>query len=332
MASDNAKPDALGIETNAGDIETGLAHSNGVKGGETALLTKSIHIHIDEPYMDLREIAAANTGSNINISDVEQSGGLSSVEATERLNLYGKNSFTPPKKIPEWKRFAQQFKNMFMVLLYGCGFLSLIAFLLQPDKSDKTNLYLALVLFVVVILTCWIQFHEEGKAYKIMDSFTKMLAAACTVIRDSSTRQIPVENVVPGDLVLIKDGDKVPADLVLLLCRGLKVECSSLTGESEPIICSTQVSDKETRIFECKNLVFSSSLCFDGMAIGIVVRTGDKTVRVRRQHNSFPDFCCFFRNKNFLLLPSHRQLVLLRRWHRVQSCESQLYKLKFEDS
>jgi sodium/potassium-transporting ATPase subunit alpha len=122
------------------------------------------------------------------------------------------------------------------------------------------------------------QFHEEGKAYKIMDSFTKMLAAACTVIRDGKQLQIPVEDVAIGDLVLIKDGDKVPADLVLLLCRGLKVECSSLTGESEPITCSAQLSKKETRMFECKNLAFSSSLCFDGMAIGIVVRTGDKTV------------------------------------------------------
>jgi sodium/potassium-transporting ATPase subunit alpha len=279
MASDTAKPGDE-IEAPAVDIEAGVppaALRNVEKVKDTPTMT---NMHIEEPYMELSEIAALNVPSNINLSDIEQSGGLSSVEVTERVKLYGKNIFTPPKKMPEWKRFALQFKNMFMVLLYGCRFLSLIAFLLQLDKSDKTNLYLAIALFVVVILTCWMQFHEEGKAYKIMDSFTKMLAAACTVIRDGSTQQIPVEDLVIGDLVLIKDGDKVPADLVLLLCRGLKVECSSLTGESEPITCSAQVSSKETRIFECKNLAFSSSLCFDGMAIGIVVRTGDKTVCV----------------------------------------------------
>jgi sodium/potassium-transporting ATPase subunit alpha len=83
--------------------------------------------------------------------------------------------------------------------------------------------------------------------------------------------------LVPGDLVLVNNGDKVPADMVLLLCRGLKTENSSLTGESEPIACTDRVSSVGTRMFECKNMAFNSSLCFDGTAIGLVMRTGDKT-------------------------------------------------------
>ena len=247
-------------------------------GSPPAETPKAAAMAIEEPYLEIAEIATRNRESGIHVSDIEKSTGLSSKEASARLQLYGRNVLTPPPKMPEWKRFLLQFTNLFMVLLNTCGLLSVIAFALQSDKGDKTNLYLAMVLFAVVFMTCYLQFHEEGKAYKIMDSFSKMLAVSCTVIRDGKQQEVPVGDLVLGDLVLVKDGNKVPADLVLLLCRGLKTECSSLTGESEPISCSDHASKPETRIFECKNLAFSSSLCFDGMAIGLVVRTGDNTV------------------------------------------------------
>lgn len=247
-------------------------------GSPPAETPKAAAMAIEEPYLEIAEIANRNPESGIHVSDIEKSTGLSSKEASTRLQLYGRNVLTPPPKMPEWKRFLLQFTNLFMVLLNTCGLLSVIAFALQSDKGDKTNLYLAIVLFAVVFMTCYLQFHEEGKAYKIMDSFSKMLAVSCTVIRDGKQQEVPVGDLVLGDLVLVKDGNKVPADLVLLLCRGLKTECSSLTGESEPISCSDHASKPETRIFECKNLAFSSSLCFDGMAIGLVVRTGDNTV------------------------------------------------------
>jgi sodium/potassium-transporting ATPase subunit alpha len=240
--------------------------------------SKENPMYIEEPYMELKELAERHSKSNINISNIEKTGGLSSEDAKERLKTYGENVLTPPPKMPEWKRFLLQFTNMFMILLNTCAVLSLIAFFLEKDKQDHTNLYLAAVLFAVVFLTCFMQFHEEGKAYKVMDSFSKMLAKECKVVRDGKQQDVPTKDLVIGDIVLIKDGDKVPADMVLLLCRGLKAECSSLTGESEPVICSDRASSKGTRIFECKNLVFSSSLCFDGMAIGVVVRTGDNTV------------------------------------------------------
>ena len=150
----------------------------------------------------------------------------------------------------------------------------LIAYIIS---KDIINLYLAIVLIVVVTLTAYIQFHEEGNAFKVIDSFSKMLASDCVVIRGGKELTIPTDQLVPGDLVKIKNGDRVPADLVLLLCRNLKAECSSLTGESEPISCTTSVSPKGKPFFECKNVAFNSSLCFDGMAIGLVFRTGDHT-------------------------------------------------------
>ncbi|KAI2505317.1 Cation transport ATPase [Fragilaria crotonensis] len=278
-------------ERASADVETGepiaVPANGGANGGDAIVVASEesqtptgnakAMLNIDEPYMEHDEIALKYPLSNINVADIEKSAGLSSEEAAERLKLYGKNELTPPPKMPEWRRFLMQFQNMFMVLLNTCGFLSVIAYALQSEKSDRTNLYLAIVLFVVVFLTCFLQFHEEGKALKIMDSFSKMLAVSCNVIRDGKQKEVPVGDVVVGDIVIVKDGDKVPADLVLLLCRSLKSECSSLTGESHPISCNDRPSEKGTRIFECKNVAFSSSLCFDGMAIGIVVLTGDNT-------------------------------------------------------
>jgi sodium/potassium-transporting ATPase subunit alpha len=278
---------AGGTESATHDLETGLPVP--VNGGAatvvaseesaptTPIRSAKAMLNIDEPYMEHAEIALKYPLSNINVADIEKSAGLCSEEAAKRLTLYGKNVLTPPPKMPEWRRFLMQFQNMFMLLLNTCGFLSVIAYALQSDKLDRTNLYLAIVLFVVVFLTCFLQFHEEGKAYKIMDSFTKMFAVSCKVIRDGKQKEVPVGDIVVGDIVIVNNGDKVTADLVLLLCRSLKSECSSLTGESRPISCNDRPSKKETRIFECKNVAFSSSLCFDGMAIGIVVLTGDNT-------------------------------------------------------
>jgi len=314
------------------DVETGVqpASTENDKANEDPATATPAIITLEEPYLTVDEIAARNLLSNINVSDIEKSGGLPSEEAAERLKQYGKNVLTPPPKMPEWKRFLLQFKNLFMVLLNTCGVLSLIAFLLQTDKADMTNLYLAIVLFLVVFLTCYLQFHEEGKAYKVMESFSKMLAVSSTVFRDGKQQEIPVSELVIGDLVLIKDGDKVPADLVLLLCRGLKAECSSLTGESEPISCNDHVSPKETRMFECKNVAFSSSLCFDGMAIGIVVRTGDNTVSETSVLLSSVSIHGMEYSPTALHHNRYRRLVLLPKWHLARDCESRLCKRKFE--
>jgi sodium/potassium-transporting ATPase subunit alpha len=121
------------------------------------------------------------------------------------------------------------------------------------------------------------QFHEEGKALAVMDSFSKMLASDCRVVRSGRELTLPTDQLVPGDVVKIQNGDRVPADVVLLVCRGLKAECSSLTGESLPVSCNTAVSPDKAPYFECKNVAFNTSLCFDGTALGVVIRTGDYT-------------------------------------------------------
>ena len=265
-ASPDTKTDVANMK-NGTDVESASAAS-------TEGPSKMREVEHVEPYVTTEVMADLHAESNINIQNIEQSGGLGSVEALKRLAIHGKNVLTPPKQKPEWKRFLEQFQNLFLILLIGSGILSIVAYLVL---GDLTNLYLAIVLLVVVFLTGVLQFHEEGKANQVVDSFNKLLATSCVAIRDGHQKKINVEELVPGDLVYVKNGDKVPADMVLLLCRGLKVECSSLTGESEPISCTDKPSPNGTRKFECHNLAFSGSLCFDGMAVGLVLSTGDRT-------------------------------------------------------
>lgn len=252
------------------DVEAGVAAA----AAEGAHYAYRPELPPEEPYLDLVSISIMHVDSNIVTDAVEKSHGLTEVEVQKRLERYGPNVLTPPPRMPEWKRFLLQFKNIFLVLLNVCAILSIVAFIIS---HDIINLYLAIVLVVVVFFTGLMQFHEEGKAYKVIDSFSKMLASECVVIRDGKEKRAGTDQLVPGDLVKIMNGDRVPADLVLLLCRGLKTDCSSLTGESEPIPNNTTPSPAAKAFFECENVAFNGSLCFDGMAIGLVFRTGDKT-------------------------------------------------------
>ncbi|KAL7564603.1 hypothetical protein ACA910_017945 [Epithemia clementina (nom. ined.)] len=227
-----------------------------------------------EPFSSLEDIALLHPQSRIDTSNLERSRGLTAEEASRRLNVYGKNVLTPPPKTPEWLRFLQQFNNLFLILLIICAVLSLISYALFDDIN---NLYVGIVLLVVVFLTGVEGYHEEGKALKTIDSFTKILATKCRVIRDGKHDEVEASSLVPGDIILVKDGEKIAADLVMLQCRGLKTDCSMITGEAELVNCTDNPSKPGTEMFECLNLGFNGSLCFDGSAVGLVLKTGDST-------------------------------------------------------
>ena len=127
---------------------------------------------LPELYVDLAEIVKLHPESNINESNVEASFGLSTKDATERLTKYGKNVLTPPKRTPSWLLLLRQFQNTFLILLNASAALSVVAYIIA---GDITNLYLGIVLFVVVFITGYAQFHEESKAFSIIDSFSQML-------------------------------------------------------------------------------------------------------------------------------------------------------------
>uniref|UniRef100_A0A4W4G328 P-type ATPase A domain-containing protein n=1 Tax=Electrophorus electricus TaxID=8005 RepID=A0A4W4G328_ELEEL len=157
-----------------------------------------------------------------------------------------------------------------------------LSLFLSPSLSLSLcllQLYLGVVLAAVVIITGCFSYYQESKSSRIMDSFKNMVPQQAMVIRDGEKRQINAEDVVAGDLVEIKGGDRIPADVRFISCSGCKVDNSSLTGESEPQSRSPDFTHENP--LETKNICFFSTNCVEGTGRGIVIATGDRTVMGR---------------------------------------------------
>uniref|UniRef100_A0A671DP13 Sodium/potassium-transporting ATPase subunit alpha n=1 Tax=Rhinolophus ferrumequinum TaxID=59479 RepID=A0A671DP13_RHIFE len=211
--------------------------------------------------------------------------GLSSTQAAELLARDGPNALSPPKETPEIIKFLKQMVGGFSILLWVGAILCWIAFGIQysNDKSSSLdNVYLGTVLALVVILTGIFAYYQEAKSTNIMASFSKMIPQQALVIRDSEKKIIPAEQLVVGDIVEIKGGDQIPADIRLLSSQGCKVDNSSLTGESEPQPRSCEFTHDNP--LETKNIGFYSTTCLEvstppvGTATGMVINTGDRTI------------------------------------------------------
>ena len=122
-----------------------------------------------------------------------------------------------------------------------------------------------------------IQYYQMQKSASILESFLNMIPQQCYVLREGKLLQIEASNLVPGDVILVKMGDKVPADLFIFAAVDLKVDNSTLTGESEPQERSKTTSTKKN-LLEASNLCFSGTMVVSGEGYGIVIRTGDSTV------------------------------------------------------
>uniref|UniRef100_A0A672M8Y1 Sodium/potassium-transporting ATPase subunit alpha n=1 Tax=Sinocyclocheilus grahami TaxID=75366 RepID=A0A672M8Y1_SINGR len=208
--------------------------------------------------------------------------GLTNAKAAEYLARDGPNALTPPPTTPEWVKFCRQLFGGFSVLLWIGAILCFLAYAIQAATEDEPandNLYLGIVLSAVVIITGCFSYFQEAKSSKIMESFKNMVPQQALVIREGEKLQINAEEVVAGDLVEVKGGDRIPADLRIISGHGCKVDNSSLTGESEPQTRSPDCTHDNP--LETRNIAFFSTNCVEGTARGIVVCTGDRTVMGR---------------------------------------------------
>ncbi|XP_025026535.1 potassium-transporting ATPase alpha chain 2 [Python bivittatus] len=205
--------------------------------------------------------------------------GHTSARAAEILARDGPNALTPPKSTPEIIKFLKQMIGGFSILLWVGAILCWIAFGIQYSQkvaSSFDNLYLGVVLALVVILTGMFAYYQEAKSTNIMASFSKMIPQQALVLRDAEKKEIPADQLVVGDIVEIKGGDRIPADIRLIKSQGCKVDNSSLTGESEPQSRSCEFTHENP--LETKNIGFYSTTCLEGTATGIVINTGDNTI------------------------------------------------------
>ncbi|CAL8075214.1 unnamed protein product [Orchesella dallaii] len=248
--------------------EVHLGHSKDIRRKSISYLKKELEI-------DYHEV---DIGTLYNRFGSHPDSGLSGDQVKRNREKYGMNQLTPPKKEPLWLKFIKTLVGGFQLLLWVGGILSLIAYgtqYFQAGTPPPDNLYLGVVLIVLVIVLGLFTFYQEYSSGKIMESFSKMVPSYANVIREKKLQTINATELVVGDIVEVKFGDRIPADIRIIEASGLKVDNSSLTGESEPQSRSPQCTNENP--MESKNLAFFSTNALEGTGKGIVVATGDGT-------------------------------------------------------
>nr|CAH0110867.1 unnamed protein product [Daphnia galeata] len=208
--------------------------------------------------------------------------GLTAAQAKSNYERDGPNALTPPKTTPEWVKFCNQLFGGFSMLLWIGAVLCYVAYTIEVSRNPDVlgdNLYLGIALTVVVVVTAMFSYFQERKSNKIMESFKNLVPQFALVIRDGQKNTIKAEQLTIGDIVEVKFGDRIPADIRILEARQFKVNNSSLTGESEPQSRSPEYTNNNP--LETKNLAFFSTNAVEGTARGIVVNIGDNTVMGR---------------------------------------------------
>jgi magnesium-transporting ATPase (P-type) len=193
--------------------------------------------------------------------------GLDAGEASSRLAKYGPNRLPEGKKRGPFTRFLSQFNNILVYVLLGAGFTKLMLGL-WIDAS---------IILGVVILNGLLGFIQEGRAEKALDSIRNMLSAEARAVRGGETRMIAADQIVPGDVVLLESGDKVPADLRLADVKNLRTEEAALTGESVPADKSIEPVSAKAVVGDRESMAFSGTMVVSGRAAGVVVATGSDT-------------------------------------------------------
>ncbi len=193
--------------------------------------------------------------------------GLTGAEADRRLCRFGPNELTARQRRSAWMRFLLQFHQPLIYILLVS---SVIAALMSAWVD-------ALVIFAVAFINAFIGYFQEAKAEQAIDALAKLVVTEATVRRNNEKLRIPSMQLVPGDVVLLQSGGRVPADLRLLSQRNLQIEEAALTGESLPVEKQTDPLPAAAILAERTNLAFAGTWVTAGQAEGVVVATGDKT-------------------------------------------------------
>lgn len=207
-----------------------------------------------------KEVAVGELDSNLEA-------GLASADVPKRLERYGQNRLPTGGKRGPIARFLSQFHNVLIYVLLAAG----LGKVFLGEWLDAS------VIFGVVFINGILGFVQEGKAEKALDSIRNMLSAEALAVRDGNQRMIPAEELVPGDIVLLQSGDKVPADIRLCEVKNLRIEEAPLTGESVPTEKTEAAVEEKAQIGDRKSMAYSGTLVVSGRARGIVVGTGGDT-------------------------------------------------------
>ncbi|ATD67880.1 carbonate dehydratase [Luteimonas chenhongjianii] len=193
--------------------------------------------------------------------------GLASADAAARLRRYGENALPPPTPTPGWRRFLRHFNDPLILVLLAAALIALLV----GQVVD------AVVIVVVVTVNAVVGYVQEGNAEQSLAVLRTMLAPSACVLRDGGRVQVGVGTLVPGDVLMLEAGDRVPADARVLHARGLRVDESVLTGESVPAEKSAAPVAGSADLGSRTSMLYSGTLVSAGQATALVVATGSAT-------------------------------------------------------
>jgi potassium/sodium efflux P-type ATPase len=200
--------------------------------------------------------------------------GLTATEAAARLARYGPNELEPEAAVPAWRKFLAQFVDPLIYLLFAAVAISLVAWIFEGADGIP---YEAIVILVIVILNAVLGYVQEARAEQAVAALQKMAAATAGVVRDGEERRIPAADVVPGDLLVLAEGDAVSADARLVHAASLTVAEASLTGESEAVLKDIATLAEPAALGDRVNMVFSGTAVTRGRGHAVVTGTGMAT-------------------------------------------------------
>jgi P-type Ca2+ transporter type 2C len=200
--------------------------------------------------------------------------GLSQGEARARLERDGRNELMAEKPVPAWRKFLAQFRDVLVILLLIATVISAGLWLVERDSALP---YEAIAILAVVLLNAVMGYLQQSRAEQAVAALRQMSAAHANVIRDGARQSIPATEVVPGDIILIEEGDTVPADARLMQSTALQTAEAALTGESLPVSKDTRPITAEVGLGDRHNMLFSGTTATYGRGKAVVVATGMDT-------------------------------------------------------
>jgi Ca2+-transporting ATPase len=204
--------------------------------------------------------------------------GLSEEEVNERIDKYGLNEIKETKKISALEIFINQFKDFLIYLLFFAIAISIIVGFYELSIGGEPTEFLdALVIFIILVINAILGFYQEYKAEKALESLKKMAPHSAKVKRDGIIKEVDVKNIVPGDVLQLDEGDKIPADARLVKSFSLYVDEAILTGESQPVEKNLKLLQEKTPLADRNNMIYSNTIITRGNGEAIAVSTGMQT-------------------------------------------------------
>lgn len=229
--------------------------------------------------------------------------GLNEEQVEMLRETYGENKITKAKEDSIWKKIYESIINPFTVILLVIAVVSLFTnvILAKPGEADPTT---SIIIVVLVIVSGAIRFVQEMKSDEAASNLSNLIVNTATVIRDGEQMEVPIEDLVVGDIIKLSAGDMLPADVLLLETRDFFIQQSSLTGESESIekksIWVPDEEEKKKQTLESERFVFMGSNVVSGSALAVILVTGNDTMigRIEKTLNTFEEQTSFEKEMN----------------------------------